>query len=151
MASPTNLPPPNLPPQRPGWWSRNWKWVVPVGCLTIILLFAAFVGAIVFLIFGSMKQSDVYKEAIARAQRDPIIAEKLGSPIKPGMFITGNININGPSGEAKIAIPIAGPKGSGTIYVEATKSAGRWNYQLMQVALAGEDTRIDLLKDMQEQ
>jgi len=151
MATPTNLPPTGLPPQRPNWWSRNWKWFVPVGCLTIILLFAAFVGAVMLLVFGSMKQSDVYKEAIARAQSDPIIAQKLGSPIKPGMFISGSINISGPSGEAKIAVPITGPKGSATIYVEATKSAGRWNYQLMQVAITGEDTRIDLLRDMQEQ
>ena len=67
------------------------------------------------------------------------------------MFLSGNINVNGPSGEAKIEIPIHGPKAKGTIYVEATKSAGKWNYSLMQVAVEGEDTRIDLLHDMQEQ
>jgi hypothetical protein len=105
----------------------------------------------VFIIFGSMKQADVYKQALARAQNDPMVAQKLGSPIKPGMWLSGNININGPSGEAKIAIPISGPKGTGTIYVEAAKSAGRWNYSLMQVAVDAEDTRIDLLHDSQEQ
>jgi hypothetical protein len=152
MATPTNVPPPSgMPSARPNWWSRNWKWFVPVGCLTLILLFAAFIGAIVFIIFGSMKQADVYKQALARAQNDPVVAQKLGSPIKPGMWLSGNININGPSGEAKISIPISGPKGTGTIYVEATKSAGRWNYSLMQVAVDGEDTRVDLLQDSQEQ
>jgi len=115
------------------------------------LLFAAFVGGIVMLVFGSMKQADVYKEALARAQSDPAVAQKLGSPIEPGMFVSGNINVNGPSGEAKLAIPIHGTKAKGTIYVEATKSAGKWNYALMQVAVDGEDTRIDLLQDSQEQ
>jgi hypothetical protein len=114
-------------------------------------LFAAFVGAFVFLIFGSMKQADVYKQALAKAQSDPVVAQKLGSPIKPGMLLSGNINVSGPSGEAKISIPISGPKGTGTIYVEATKSAGKWNYSLMQVAVDGEDTRIDLLQDSLEQ
>jgi hypothetical protein len=152
MASPpTNMPPYGGPPPHPNWWSRNWKWFVPAGCLTVILLFAAFVGGIVMLVFGSMKQADVYKEALARAQSDPAVAQKLGSPIEPGMFLSGNINVNGPSGEAKLAIPIHGPKAKGTIYVEATKSAGKWNYALMQVAVDGEDTRIDLLQDSQEQ
>jgi Cytochrome oxidase complex assembly protein 1 len=148
---PMNVPSPGLPPSRPGWWSRNWKWFVPAGCLTVILLIAAFVGAIVLIVFGSMKQADVYKQAVAQAQSDPAVAQKLGSPIETGMFLSGNINVNGPSGEAKIEIPIHGPKAKGTIYVEATKSAGKWSYSLMQVAVEGEDTRIDLLHDSQEQ
>ena len=105
----------------------------------------------VMLVFGSMKQADVYKQAVARAQSDPAVAQRLGSPIEAGMFLSGNINVNGPSGEAKIAIPIHGPKAKGTIYVEANKSAGKWDYSLMQVEIDGEDTRIDLLHDMQEQ
>jgi len=152
MASPpTSMPPYGTPPPRPNWWSRNWKWFVPAGCLTVVLLFAASVGGIVMLVFGSMKQADVYKEALARAQSDPVVAQKLGSPIESGMFLSGNINVNGPSGEAKLAIPIHGSKAKGTIYVEATKSAGKWNYALMQVAVNGEDTRIDLLQNSQEQ
>jgi len=98
-----------------------------------------------------MKQAEVYKQAVARAQSDPVVAQKLGSPVEPGMFLSGNINVNGPSGEAKIAIPVHGPKAKGTIYVEATKSGGKWSYSLMQVAVEGEDTRIDLLHNMQEQ
>ena len=136
MGIPPNFPPSGIPPQRQSWWSRNWKWFLPAGCL---------------IIFGSMKQADVYKQALARAQGDPVVTQKLGSPIKPGMWLSGNININGPSGDAKIAIPISGPKASGTVYVEATKSAGKWNYSLMQVAVDGEDTRIDLLQDSREQ
>ena len=138
-------------PPRPSWWTRNWKWFIPVGCVTIILLFAAFVGAVAFIIFGSMRQSDAYKQALAKAQNDPVVAQSLGTPIKPGIWVSGNINIQGPSGEANIAIPISGPKRSGTIYVEATKRAGKWNYSLMQVAVEGEDTRINLLHDYSEQ
>ena len=147
---PMNMPPPGMP-QRQGWWARNWKWFVPAGCLTLILLFVAFIVGIVMIIFGSMKQADVYKEAVARAQADPAVVQRLGSPIETGMFLSGNINVNGPSGDAKIAIPIHGPKAKGTVYVEATKRAGKWEYSLMQVAVEGEDTRIDLLHDMQEQ
>ena len=150
MGTPINIPPPGLP-QPPGWWSRNWKWFLPLGCLAIVLLVAAFVGGVLFIIFGSMRQSDAYKQALAKAQSDPVVAQRLGTPIKPGMWVTGNININGPNGESNIAIPISGPQGKGTIYVEATKRAGKWTYSMMQVAIEGEDTRIDLLHDYSEQ
>jgi hypothetical protein len=30
----------------PNWWSRNWKWFVPVGCLSLILLFCAFIAVV---------------------------------------------------------------------------------------------------------
>ena len=105
MSSSPIMPPPGMPSQRPSWWSRNWKWFVPAGCLTIILLFVAFMGGIVMIAFGSMKQADVYKEAVARAQSDPLVVQKLGSPIEPGMFLSGNINVNGTSGEAKLSYP----------------------------------------------
>src|SRR5690349_15691168 len=110
---PMNMPPPGMPPQRQSWWSRNWKWFVPAGCLTLILLFVAFIFGRVMIIFDSMKQADVYKEAVARAKADPAVAQKLGSPVETGVFLSGSINVNGPSGEAKIAIPIHGPKAKG--------------------------------------
>ncbi len=28
----------NTQPPRPGWWTRNWKWFVPTGCLGMLLL-----------------------------------------------------------------------------------------------------------------
>jgi len=79
----------------PNWWKRNWKWFVPLGCFTVALLFLAFVGSIVVIVFSAMKSTDVYKEALARAKADPAVIEAA-------------------SGESNLAIPISGPKGKGT-------------------------------------
>ena len=49
-----------------GWWGRNWKWVVPVGCLGLVVLSLAFVAGLLFLIFGIVKSSDAYKGAVAQ-------------------------------------------------------------------------------------
>ena len=147
MASPpTNMPPYGGPSPRPNWWSRNWKWFVPAGCFTVILLFAEFVGGIVMLVFGSMKQADVYKEALARAKAHPSVIEILGSPIKEGFLVSGNTNVNGAAGEANLSISISGPKGKGTIYAAANKSLGRWNYSGLIVEIAKTHQRIDLLQ-----
>ena len=145
---PATLPPvtpPQIPPQHPGWWSRNWKWFVPVGCLTVIALFAAFIAGIVLIVAGSMKSSDAYKLAMDKAQKDPRVTQRLGTPIKSGMFVSGNINVAGTSGKADITIPISGPKGKATIYVDATKFAGEWKFDRLEVGFDGDPQRVDLL------
>ena len=110
------------------------------------LLFLAFAGSIVVIVFSAMKSTEVYKEALARAKADPAVIEALGSPIKDGFLLSGNTNVNGASGESNLAIPISGPKGKGTIYVSANKSLGQWNYSGIVVEVGPTHGRIDLLE-----
>ena len=131
----------------PNWWKRNWQWLVPIGCLGALLLFAAFVGSISLIVFGAMKSTDVYKSALAQAEHHPSVIEALGSPVKAGLLVSGNTNINGASGEANLSIPISGPKGKGKIYVAATKSLGEWNYSGLVVEIEKNHQRIDLLRN----
>jgi hypothetical protein len=139
--------PPPLPTQPKGnWWTRNWKWFVPTGCLTIFVLFAIFIASIVLIVFGALKSTDVYKEAVAKAKANPAVVEALGSPIKEGMFVSGSSNVNGATGESNLSIPISGPKGKGTIYLSAKKSLGRWNYDDLVVEIKNTGERIDLLE-----
>jgi hypothetical protein len=130
---------------KPNWWKRNLKWFVPLGCLSVALLFLAFVGSILVIVFSAMKSTDVYREALARAKADPAVIEALGSPIKDGFLVSGNTNVNGASGESNLAIPISGPRGKGTIYVSANKSLGQWNYSGLVVEVGQTHERIDLL------
>ncbi len=129
------------------WWQRNWKWFVPVGCLTTLLIAAGGLAMILSLVFGLMKSSDVYSEALARARTDPAVIAALGQPIEDGWFAGGHIRTNGPRGEAELAIPISGPKGEATIYLEARKSAGRWLFSTLEVELSGGGPRINMLDD----
>jgi len=103
--------------QETNWWNRNWKWFVPVGGLGAIILLALFCALIAYIAFGFVKSSGVYKEAIAKAKMDSAVMHALGSPIKEGIFVTGNMKISGASGQADLAIPISGPKGKATLYV----------------------------------
>jgi hypothetical protein len=139
-----------LPPGQPqNWFARHWKWAVPTGCLGLLALLAVFVGAIFSLVEYSFQHSDVYIHAISQAKTNPMVVEKIGQPLEIGWFATGNINISGPSGNADLAIPMSGPRGEGTIYAVAKKSAGIWRYETLQVEVAGEAARIDLLPQEQ--
>ena len=98
----------------------------------------------VLVVFGALKQSDAYKLAIARAKADPRVVAALGSPIEEGWYLSGNTNVNGASGNADLSIPISGPKGKGTIYAVATKSAGEWTYSKLEVKIDSTGETIDL-------
>jgi hypothetical protein len=135
---------------QPNWWSRNWKWFVPVLATVMMALFAAFFFAIFAFVFGMMKSSEPYQEAMTRATANPHVVQALGEPIESGYFVQGNISTQGTTGEASFVIPLKGPKGSAKIYVDATQSAGLWEYKTLVVELQGNHQRVDLLEGNEE-
>ena len=142
----TQVPPPhNQQPPQTNWWSRNWKWVVAVGCLLPLILLGGCVAGLVLIVFKAVRSSDVYTEALSRAQNNPAVREKLGEPIAPKWWLSGNVNTKNDEGEANITIPIAGPKGEGQIRAIGSKRSGRWTYQTLEVQIGTET--INLLAD----
>jgi len=123
---------------KPGWLNKNWKRSLAI-CVG-----GAAVATIPLFVF--LADSEVSKLAFAEAQGNLAVRQRLGEPVKRGFFSSGNIEISGPSGRADIAIPISGPKGKGTLYVVARKSAGLWSFSTLQVAVDGQAERVDLLK-----
>jgi hypothetical protein len=128
-----------------GWWATNWKWVLPVGCLGTIVMFVALGFSIFAFVTGTMKSSWPYAEGVKLAKANPAVVDALGAPLRTTWWFSGSMNVSGPSGEAELAIPLRGSQGSGTLYVIAHKRAGEWSFELAEVAIKGNDDRIDLL------
>jgi hypothetical protein len=133
------------PPQQKGWFGRNWKWFVPVGCLSIVVVAGAVVAAGVYFIFGTIKSSDVYQQALAKARSNQAVVRELGEPIEPGWWVSGTINVSNDSGNADVKIPVSGPKKSGAVYATAIKKQGKWDISALEVGIEGETKRINLL------
>jgi hypothetical protein len=133
-----------MPEARASWWSRNWKWFVPLGCAGMAVVGTAVVALLFTAVMGVMKSSDVYKEALARARADAVVINELGQPIEPGWMISGSINTSGPSGEASLSIPLSGPRKRGTLFVEARRSAGVWTFTRLELAVDGRTNRLRL-------
>jgi hypothetical protein len=127
-----------------GWFARNWKWFVPVLLIVCLALPLAILGSV----FAAIRSSDAAKQSLLRARSNPLVVQKLGTPIEEGWLAAGSINVSGTSGDADLAVPISGPKAKGKIYVTAHKSAGVWSYSVMAAAIDGSDQRIDLLTDV---
>ncbi|HEV7509879.1 MAG TPA: cytochrome c oxidase assembly factor Coa1 family protein [Thermoanaerobaculia bacterium] len=136
---------PDAAAQRPNWWQRNWKWFVPSCCGTILVLIAAFVFTLVFVVFAVIRRSDVFRDAFDKATANPQVRAELGEPIKEGWWVSGNVSTSGPTGNADISIPLKGSKKDGTIYAVVHKSAGQWTYDRLEVAVDGREDRIKLL------
>ena len=136
-------PPPMALPK--SWFARNWKWFVPTLVFGLVVLLALFVGGLVTFIFGMMKSSVPYQHALAVASSNPDVARELGTPIVPGWFLSGNINVSGGSGDANLAIPLNGKLRHGTVYVVAKKTGGVWTYTTLQALVDGNQVPIELL------
>jgi hypothetical protein len=136
-------PPP--PPPSGSWWSRNWKWVVPIGCLLPIVLFGSCVAGIAWFAVTAIRSSEPYSEALERARRNPEVIGRLGSPIEPKWWLTGNVDLSNDDGSADMKIPISGPKGQAFIAVEGERRNGRWIYSRMIVETPSGNP-IDLLE-----
>ena len=119
------------------WLRRHWKLVLAVS----IAVGLSGASAVILKIGNS----EAAKLAIAEASASPALAERLGRPLKTGWFVSGTIEISPESGHAELAIPISGPKGSGTIYTEARKRAGLWHLEMLQFGNDGSTERIDLM------
>ncbi len=125
----------NLAPQR-GWWSRNWKWVVPVGCLGMLAtcgcLAAVFVGAI----FGTIKNTGAYTEAVAIAMSDSEVQATLGTKIDTG-FPMGSVKSTNGTTRADLTISLDGDKADGTLRVRGVDSGSGWDFSVLQVEMPG--------------
>lgn len=135
-----------LEPQ-PSWFGRNWKWLVPVGCLGTLVLVVGFCGGIFGLIFYSLHKSWAYEEGVQLARQNAEVIAELGEPIESGWLASGSINLANDSGNANLAISLSGPKQKGTLYVVAKKQAGQWHFTQASVETAGSGKTIDLQKN----
>ena len=156
MSSSYQPPMPNAPPPypglqnpaqpaAPGWFRRNLAWLIPAVIVFFLLLIGAFVAGIFTLVSKMMTSSEPYKHGVQVALSDPRVQAKLGPPIKPGWLVSGNINTAGPSGNADLSVPLKGSIHNGTLYIVAKESADRWSYDTLEVAVEGEDKRLNLL------
>lgn len=129
--------------------SRN-VWLLSCGIITavLILIFActAFILGIFAVVFGAMRSSTPYQEALYAVQTDATAIDALGEPIEASWLMSGSINTNGNSGDASFSIPVSGPRGKGTIFVEAQKSAGVWHYDQLYLQVEGHPNPIPLSK-----
>lgn len=122
------------------------------GVLTAVFIcIIAIIGltlGIISIVFGTMKSSDVYQQAVEAAQTNPDVITALGEPIEPKWWVSGSVSLNNDSGTADLSIPLQGTHNSGTLHAAADKSGGVWQFYRLEVTVDGRSDTIYLLPEI---
>jgi hypothetical protein len=118
-----------------GWWSRNWKWFVPVGCLSLLATCGCCIGGTFLFGVNMVKGSRAYQEALTRAKADPDVQAALGTPIEAGLMTQFSANSSGGETQTSARIPISGPKGEGAIFVKSLERGPELTFQQLDVVI----------------
>ena len=112
------------------------------GCGALILIGLAVVALIFWGVTKAIKSNAPYPDSITALQGNQAAIDALGSPIEPGFFPSGSINLNNGEGTVDFSIPVYGPNGEGTVRVVGTKPARSevWIYDTWQLDIEGADS-----------
>ena len=113
-----------------------------------LLAAMCFVGALLALIEHQIKASRVYEASVMRARGSTKVVELLGQPVVVGWLVSGQLTESTDGGgHAILTIPLKGPKGNGTLLVEAGRQAGNWRLSALQFVSAGRNSTTNLLAE----
>jgi YD repeat-containing protein len=97
--------------------------------------------------YRSPLRSSVAQMALEKARHDPRVVRLLGEPIRADWLAKGTVRQDETGwGEARIEIPIRGPKGSASLRAIAGKGTGPWVFSSLEVVVQGQPKSIDLVR-----
>jgi Cytochrome oxidase complex assembly protein 1 len=139
------------PHQQRSWFGRNWKWLLPVGCLLPIVAVGGCVAVLVAGIFTALKSSDAYHLSLEAVRSDEQVIAAIGEPMEPSLLVTGNIYVSTQGGHAEVSYGITGPKGEGTVYANGVKEDGEWKFRSLVVQVESTGEKIDVLDNQRHE
>lgn len=93
----------------------------------------------------AVEKQPVYREALARAEADPRVMRKLGTPIEASLPSSMNIQHSiGRGSTVEIELKIHGPEGEGKLEVRGSERDGEVTFDVLRFWKDGEG--LDLLK-----
>jgi hypothetical protein len=130
------------PMQQGSWFSRNWKWLVPVGCMVPMVCCGVFGLGTYMVVTKVIQSSGAYAGALAMVNQSSEVQEILGTPVTPGFGMSGKVEEKSGSGSADFTVPISGSKGAGSMHVVASRGGGEWNYTVIDVVVGGKTINV---------
>lgn len=125
------------------WFSRNWKWIVGLGCLLPMLCCGGSVAVVAFGVMKVVKESSIYADAQERLKNSPQAAEALGAPVALEGFPMGSINTKNGRTEADLTLRARGSKQKATLFVIAEQEGEKIVYHRLDL-LTDQGERVDL-------
>jgi hypothetical protein len=103
------------------------------GCLPMLLFFGLCAGFIMLSSHVMFRAFGPLDQALQIINSDPAVTQAFGAPIKPGVFVTGEMGSGGSSTSAQLSVPIYGQKRSGELNVSGDWRKGVWDLDIWVV------------------
>lgn len=139
--------------QKPSWWKRNWKWVLPTGgCLTLIIIFFSFIAYGVYQVTDKLTEETsffAFFDVIQEVQKSSEVKEALGTPLKFDGLQEENYDPKD-NDRLDLDFTIQGAQYDGQLRVIADKTGDGWQYSTFTVTVAETGEVIDLKEQANE-
>jgi predicted Zn-dependent protease len=133
------------PPRAPRFAWRFHVWHLVIAAVLVLAPLAWHAAQYLHLRLP-LSTSPLAREAVARANEHEATAELLGVPIRAGWFVKGYIRQDETGwGEARLWIPVSGPKADGTLYARAGRGSGPWVFSSLDLSRGSKDP-VNLLE-----
>ena len=122
------------------WWSRNWKWLVPICGLiliSILLFFTTGMNRIATDFAQAYSETALYENAIEKVNSEPKINELLGEieSIDKFAILEGEVRYSNANNTVNSTIKINGSKGKANMDISADKISGKWSFTKINVRI----------------
>ena len=117
------------------------KWAI--GSLVAMGAFVLLIAGVVGIALMAMKSSGAYVEAVTQLEANKEAMDALGAPVSTGTP-SGSVSESGSKGKADLSFSAKGSKAKGTVYVDATRDMGKWQFNKIELQVDGQAERIDL-------
>ncbi|PLX49609.1 MAG: hypothetical protein C0613_06880 [Desulfobulbaceae bacterium] len=117
-----------------GWGLKKGKWLAAIVVLAAIFpMTGAVVATVLLVFFVLVRSSDIYRQALFVIRHDPAVVSQLGAPIRPGLFVQGNVIRKSSITMVTLAIPLTGASAKATAFVVGHRHGVHWSLADLQV------------------
>jgi YD repeat-containing protein len=118
---------------------------VQFGLLIALLLIAGFLVIAYYTSRGTERRQVVH-EALLQLQTNPDVIRQLGTPLTVRGEVLGQVTQDETGwSEARLAIPLRGPRATGVAKIAGGRESGPWKFTTFEVVIAEARKRIDLI------
>lgn len=122
------------------WWNRNWKWVVSICAIILVVItvfFSSGLGRITTDIAQAYTDTGLYENALAKINADPKVNELLGEvqPLGKITILEGETKYSNNYQTVNSTVRIVGTKGKAKMDISADRITDQWVYSKINIRI----------------
>ena len=126
--------------EQKNWWKRNWKWLVPVGGISlflILILLSSGIGGMGIDLVQAYSDTKLYENALEKVKSDKRVTELLGEiePIDELAILEGEVKYSNENKTVNSSIRVTGTKGKARMDISADLINNSWDYEKINIRI----------------